>query len=114
MLKKARKDFKCNPYKAGKSLLDSKYFVSLKVDQANLDQYKAFILNDQSDNAPSGQLEGLPAQSQLMKMFKKGCFFYDDFLSLLSSRRNASSPGLNGIPYKVYKKCSNVNIFFKF
>ena len=105
LLKKARNDFKRNPYKAGKSLLDPKCFVSLKVDQANLDQYKASSLNDQSYNVPLGRLEGLLAQLQLIKMFKKGCFSYGDFLSLLSSCRNASAPGLNGSPYKVYRKC---------
>ena len=60
LLKKARNDFKCNPYKAGKSLLDPKCFVSLKVDQANLDQHRAFSLSDQSYDVPLGELEGLP------------------------------------------------------
>ena len=41
LLKKARNDFKHNPYMAGKSLLDPKCFVSLKIYQANLDQHKA-------------------------------------------------------------------------
>ena len=45
LLKKAHKDFKCYPYKASKSLLDPKYFVSLKVDQANLDQHNASTIN---------------------------------------------------------------------
>ena len=111
MLKKARNDFKRNPYKAGKSLLDPKCFVSLKVDQANLDQHKASSLNDQSYNVPLGQLEGLPPQPQLTKMFKNGCFSYSDFLSLLSSYRNASAPGLNAIPYEVYKKYSKLSKF---
>ena len=111
LLKKACNDLKHNPYKTGQSLLDPKCFVSLKADQANLDQHKASSLNDQSYNVPLGQLEGLPPQPQLIKMFKKGCFSYDDFLSLLSSRRNASASGLNGISYKVYKKCSKLSKF---
>ena len=105
LLKKTRNVSKHNPYKAGKSLLDPKCFVYLKVDQTTLDHYKAFSLNDQSYNVPLCQLDGFPPQPHLIKMFKKGCFSYHDFLSLLSSRRNASAPGLNGIPYKVYKKC---------
>ena len=40
-----RNDFKHNPYMAGKSLLDPKCFVSLKIYQANLDQHKASSLN---------------------------------------------------------------------
>ena len=54
LLKKARNDFKRNPHKAGKSLFDPKSFVSLKADQANLDQYKASSLNDQSYDVPLG------------------------------------------------------------
>ena len=46
LLKKACNDFKRNPYKAGKSLLDPKCFVSLKVDQANLDQHRDSSLNN--------------------------------------------------------------------
>ena len=111
MLKKARNDFKRNPYKACKSLPDPKCFVSLKVDQANLDQHKASSLNDQSYDVPLGELEGLPLQPQVIKMFKKGFFSYDNLLNLLSSRRNASAPWFNGIPYKVYKKCSKLSKF---
>ena len=111
MLKKPRNDFKRNPFKAGKSLLDCKCFVSLKVDQANLEQHKASNLNDLSYDVPLGELEYLPPQPQVIQMFKKCCFFYDDFLNLLSSRRKASAPGLNSIPYKVYKKCSKVSKF---
>ena len=55
-------------------------------------------------------LEGLPPQPQVIEMFK-GCFSYNNFLSLLSSHRNASAPVLNGIPYKVYKKCSKLSKF---
>ena len=36
---------------------------------------------------------------------------YNDFLDILSSRRNASAPGLNGISYKVYKKCPRISKF---
>ena len=37
MPRKAQNNFKCNPYKAGKSLLDPKNLVSLTVDETNLD-----------------------------------------------------------------------------
>ena len=111
LLKKACNNFRCNPYKAGKSVFDSKYFVSLNVGQANLDQFKASRLIDKSYHLTLDELEGLPPQPQVIKMFKKGCFTYDDFLNLLSSQRNASATGLNGIPYKVYKKNSRLSKF---
>ena len=79
----------------------------MKVDQANLDQHKASILDGQSYDVPLGELEDLPPQPQIIKMFKKGCFSCNDFLNVLSSCRNASAPGRNGIPYKVYKSVRN-------
>ena len=58
-----------------------------------------------------GNLEGLPPEPLLFKKFNKSCFSYDDFLDILSSRRNASAAGLNGIPYKVYKKSPTISKF---
>ena len=107
LLKKACNNFRCNPYKAGKSLWPE-VLCTLFLDQANLDQCKASGLIDKSYHLTLDELEGLPPQPQVIKMFKKGCFTYDDFLNLLSSQRNASAPGLNGIPYKVYKKNSGL------
>ena len=58
-----------------------------------------------------GNLEVLPPEPPLLKKFNKSCFSFDDFFEILSSRRNASAPGLNGIPYKVYKKCPKISKF---
>ena len=33
------------------------------------------------------------------------------FFEILLTRRSASAPGLNGIPYKLYKKCSKISKF---
>ena len=59
-----------------------------------------------------GNLQGLPPEPPFLKKFNESCFSYDDFLEILSSRRNSSAPGLNGIPYKVYKKCPRISKFF--
>ena len=75
-----------------------------------MDQYNPSCLNDKPYHIPTDELEGFPPQPQVIKMFKKGCSSYNDFLNLLSSRRNASGPGFNGIPYKVYKTCSKFQI----
>ena len=55
-----------------------------------------------------GNLEGLPPEPPLLKKFNKSSFSYDD---ILATHRNASVPGLNGIHYKVYKKCVTKNKF---
>ena len=66
---------------------------------------------DKNYDSPLGNLEDLPPEPSLLKKFSKSSFSYHDFLEILLTRRNASAPGLNGIPYKVYKKCSKISKF---
>ena len=56
-------------------------------------------------------LDGLSPSPSFSKPFHSSSLKYKDFLTLLAMRRNASSPGLNSIPYKVYKKCPLINTF---
>ena len=101
LMKKAKSEFKLNPYKAG----------SLKLDQETTDQHKSFNLFDTNYDTLLGNLEGLPQEPPLLKKFNKSSFSYDDLFAILATRRNASAPGLNGIPYKVYKKCPKTSQF---
>lgn len=89
--------------------LPLKCFDSTKADQANLDQHKDSCLNNKLYDVPLDESEGLPPQPLVIKKFTISFFSYDDFLNLLSSCRNTSAPGLNGIPYKAYKKCSKLS-----
>ena len=111
LVKRAKNKFNANPYKAGKNLLDPKCYCSLNVDQETLHQHKSSNLIDNNYHIPLGNLEGLPPEPLLLKKFNKSCFSFDDFFEILSSRRNAAAPGLNGIPYKVYKKCPKISKF---
>ena len=62
-----------------------------------------------------GNLDDLPPKPSLLKKFNKSSFSYKDFFEILLTPRNASAPDLNGIPYKVYKKCAKISKFlFKF
>ena len=99
-MKKAKDEFKVNPYKAGKNLLDPKCYCSLKADQETLDQHKSFNLFDKNYDIPLGNLEGLSPEPPLLKKFNKSSFSYDDFSAILATCRNASVPGLNGVPCK--------------
>ena len=112
LIKKAKNEFKTNPYKAGKNLLDHKCYCILKVDQEILDQHKSFNFFDKNYDTALGNLEGLPPEPPLLKKFNKSSFSYDDFFAILATHRNASAPGLNGIPYKVNKKCPKPANFF--
>ena len=111
LVKRAKNEFNVNPYKAGKNLLDPKCCCRLEVEQKTLDRHKSSNLIDNNYDIPLGNLEDLPPEPLLLKKFDKSYFSFDGFLQILSSRRNASAPGLNGIPYKVYKKCPKISKF---
>ena len=78
-MKKTTNEFKVNPYKAGKNLLDPKCYCSLKVDQKTLDQHKSFNLFDKNYDIPLGNLEGLPPKLPFLTKFNKSSFSYNDF-----------------------------------
>ena len=109
--KKAQSLFKQNPYKAGKELLDPKSNVCLSVSKELLDKHKANLVEDKNYNTTLKDLEGLPLDPVIKTPFSSKPFTFDDFERLLQTRRNKSSPGINAIPYKVYKKCTQLSSF---
>ena len=104
--KKAQAAFRSNPYRAGKSLLDPKCSTTLQVEQSVLDSHKSSSVSDKFFDIPLCALEGLPESPSISKPFSLVALKYEDFVSILNTRRNASAPGYNVIPYKVYKKCT--------
>ena len=109
--KRAQLAFKNNPYKAGRDLLDPKCKASLHVDQETLDHHKSATVADISSKVPLVTLEGLPPAPSISKKFSNASLEYAHFERILITRRNASSPGLNGISYKVYKNCPKISAF---
>ena len=80
------------------------WILSVKLlDQWSLDERKSSAIQDKLYDVPLSNIEGLPPSPPCSKPFPS--------LTLLATRRNASSPGLNFIPYKVYKKCPQINTF---
>ena len=53
--------------------------------------------NDKSYDVFLDELEDLLPKPQVTKILRKGSFAYNDFLNLISFRRNASAPRLNEI-----------------
>ena len=94
--------------------MDPKCETKLKCDQEYLDQHKSTTLSDHLFNVPLPDLEGLPPAPSPDFHFDNSSLKLEDFVSLLHTRRNGSSPGINGIPYKVYKKCPQImsHLFF--
>ena len=100
-----------NPYEAGKNLLNPKVNVSLSIKKEALNKHKSSSLYDPNYLHQLEPLEGLPDNPVIKSSFSSAKFTFEDFSKILISRRNASAPGLNGIPYKVYKKCPQIASF---
>ena len=92
-------------------MLDPKCEIQLQCDQSLLDTFKAKILSDPSHNIPLPPLDGLPPAATLLKDFNSTSVRYQDLLPILNLRRNASSPGINMISYRNYKKCPRITLF---
>lgn len=109
--KEAQLSFKKNPYLAGRSLLDPKVSAFLKVSKSELNQYKLSVLADDLYSTNLGSLPDLPPNPPLLKEFHSHALSLEDFSNVLSSRRNSSAPGINGIIYRVYKLCPQISSF---
>ena len=110
-IKNANKSFFQNPYQAGKNILDPKCNIKLTVDKGTLDKHKASSVADPLHNIPLPPLKDLPEQPNILKGFNTSKFNFSDFMRFVNSRRNSSSPGINMIPYRVYKKCPQICSF---
>ena len=78
LVKKAKNDFKSNPYNAGKTLLDPKCYANFKVKQEDLDQHKSSSLIDINYDVPL-------AKPSLQKSFPTNCFSLEQFFQILST-----------------------------
>ena len=99
-----------NPYIAGKFILDPKCNIILNVDKDTLDKHKASSVNVPL-HIPLPPLDDLPEAPYFLRDFNSSKFNFSDFMHIVNSRRNSSSPGINAIPYHVYKKCPKICSF---
>ena len=106
--KQAHKLFLKNPYIAGKNVLDPQCTAKLIVDEDSLDNHKSSTLLDPLCNVPLPSLECLPPHPSIYSPFVTQKLTFSEFKKIVNSRRNGSAPGINKIPYKVYKKCPNI------
>ena len=109
LFKKSQERFNENPYQAGKELLDSKSDAKLTVDQLTLDKFKSASVEDKFYDVTLRPLEGLQSSPDLKVPFSSKSLSFDEFSAILATRRNASCPGLNSIPYKVYEQGLQIN-----
>ena len=110
-VKNANKSFFQNPYQAGKTVIDPKCNIRLSVDKDVLDEHKATCIDDPKWKVPLIPLKDLPEPPSVLKNFNSSKLNFSDFTKVINTRRNASSPGINMIPYRVYKKCPQICSF---
>ena len=108
LFKKSQERFNENPYQTGKELLDSNSDAKLTVDQLTLDKFKSTSVEDKSYDVSLHPLEGLPSSPNLKVPFSSKSLSFDEFSAISAIRRNASCPGFNAIPYKVYTMYTNL------
>ena len=113
--KKEQEQFKRNPFEYSKKLLDGKS--NNKPPEFSKETADKFFKNEYCDKergAIYSKLSGLPDAHDPRKVFEMGELNWEEFKTKLKSRRNKSSPGPNGVPYLVYKRCPRVTlIIFK-
>ena len=106
--RKARKKFWNDPYKASKDIFSKNEHVPLKVQKEVIDAYVREVASDPLRDTELGVLVGLIDASLPEQEFDISQFSFAQFSRVVRSRRNASKPGPNKIPYKVYKKCRKI------
>ena len=103
--KRARKNFYNNPFKASKDILSGEQKTRLKVSKETMDRFVQEVASDPQREADLPPLPGLPEVPDPQVPFNEKPFSFSVYKKFLKKTRNASSPGPNGTPYKVYKKC---------
>ena len=103
--------FKKNPFLAAKNVLDPKCYKNLSIDKDSMDSHKSSASKDIHHDVPLPPLHGLPPCPPISFPFVSKHLTFSEFSKILNSRRNGSAPGINMIPYKVYKFCSSLRDF---
>ena len=76
-----------------------------------LDGYLKEVCSDEQREVPLRELEGLPELQSPGKAFDNSKFTMSRLQNVMRKKRNASKPGPNQIPYKVYKKCPKLRFY---
>ena len=106
--KKQRTLFFKNPYAAGKEVLLPRVRKELSISTADLDVQLKSITADIDRDVPLKDLEGLGESVDVEIPFDSSQLKENDLDFIIKRTRNASAPGPNKIPYKVYKKCKEL------
>lgn len=103
--KNMRKNFFRNPFGMAKEILSPRTSSQPEVSLEVLDAYIAEVARDELRETTLGPLEGLNDAKHPKVKFNESNLQERHLFNIIKKKRNASRPGPNQIPYKVYKKC---------
>ena len=103
--RKLRSTFFKDPFKVAKEILSPKISSEPAVSKETLDDFLKETYSDEKRDIPLGELKGLPELTHPTGEFDNSKLSIFKLQNVLKKKRNASRPGPNQIPYKVYKKC---------
>ena len=106
--RKEQEKFRKNPYDYSKKLLDEQVKGSPTFSKEDADQFFKKEYSDKERAVLYKKLEGLPEVQDPKVSFSMTKLCRAEFDKKLKSRRNKSSPGPNGVPYVVYKRCPRI------
>ena len=106
-----RSNFYKDPFKVAREVLAPKIHKEPAVSKEVLDGYLKEVCSDEQREVPLRELEGLPELQSPGKAFDNSKFMMSRLQNVLRKKRNASKPGPNQIPYKVYKKCPKLRFY---
>ncbi|XP_063688236.1 uncharacterized protein LOC134821425 [Bolinopsis microptera] len=109
-VRRQRGGFTRDPFKAIKGILEPSPVGELKCSKEELDNHLSNTYSDASRAVPLGVLNGLPEAAPSPTVgFDSRNITKKEFEEVVKKARGKSSPGNNGIPYTVYKRCPGIS-----
>ena len=107
--RKQRGQFKKNPFKTVKEILDPSPVGELVCTKEELDGHLEQTYGDPERSSPLGYLAGLPETAPDPDVpFNTKMISWKEFEAVVKKARCKSAPGNNSIPYVVYKRCPTI------
>lgn len=105
---KERASFFRNPFRHARGLLEEKTSGSLEVSKEDLEKYIQAQYSDPARNEELGSPGYMPKPAEPAALFDMSPPKLSEVRQVVLQARSASTPGPNGIPYKLYKSCPTV------
>ena len=105
--KKTQENFFREPFQFARSLFEQPKSGTLKVEKEILEQHLRKTYSDPQSKAPL-DIQGLASPDKAEKLFNKNPPTLGEVKKVVQKARAKSSPGPNGVPYLLYKKCPKV------